>query len=216
VALFASWLALRGRATEAARSATSANNPERLFMRFSLLSLGIIYGVIILSDPWRPFGNPRMAAPLLAHLFLWAVVLLRLSQDQPVWRQRLVGTLAIGGFFPNLSPGEITWFERTHAQERRILAGVEARINAAGARNEVAVCMQQDDYWNSIPRFIGPTLYAQRHFLSGAGPSLAECDVVISPAGRPAAGAGFERSASSELRGKRYTVSTRSRDSAPR
>ena len=46
------------------------------FKPFSLLSMGIVYTLIVLFDPWEAtFGNRRAALPLLEHAFVWVAIL---------------------------------------------------------------------------------------------------------------------------------------------
>ena len=171
-----------GAAASPATGTEARRDTAALFLPFSLASLAIIFGMLLMSDPWRPIGNPRLAAPLVPHLYIWAVLLVRATQDRPPGQRRLVAGVVLASVLLTVSP-ESVWLRNDHSSSTALLNSLRQRIDASAAGAQPTVCMEYEDYYNTMARFIAATLYAKRRFVHRSKGDLSGCDVVIAQPG---------------------------------
>ena len=80
------------------------------FRPFSLLSLGIIYTLIILFNPWEAtFANQRIVVPLIAHAFVWAGLLFGDTRHYAAPAKILSRIVLIAGMVLSMNPDVRGW-----------------------------------------------------------------------------------------------------------
>jgi hypothetical protein len=178
------------------------------FRPFSLLSLGIIYTLIILFNPWEAtFANQRMVIPLLAHAFIWAGLLFRDTLHYAARARILSRAVLIAGMVLSLNLDVRTWIYHDDSLADRSVADIAQLVKVTGRNRPANVCILKEDYWEALERFVGPTLYAhlifdpQERTISGA------CDLIIAGSGVAFASSDdFEKYIDYRLLGRSYVA----------
>lgn len=185
------------------------------FKVFSLASLVIIYFLFLLFNPWEStFGNMRMAAPLLAHAFIWVALFYKESFVYPAHLRLLVNIILIFGIFLTTSfyPDNRLFGDNSY----RIKA--YSRIEQLNDRygKKAKVCIVENDYWLAVENFAVPTLYMERRFLKKKeNDKIHACDIVIASSDFKLDDKRFSRHSELRVKNKYYTVyiaDTKSRD----
>lgn len=155
----------------------------RNFGMFSLLSLGMVYGLILVFHPWEATsGSPRMAAPLLAQGFLWAGLLFAWTSFYPAGRKLLARGALVAAMVLSMDLNVRSWVPQDNSQAERDHAGIEHLAKATAGDRKPNVCFLGIEYFTALHRFITPTLYASRRFPRRQGQATpAACDLVITP-----------------------------------
>lgn len=159
------------------------------FKGFSLLSLTIVYGLIVAFDPWQStFGNPRMAVPLLEHVFIWMLIAIAATFSYRGAFRYLATAILLAGLLLGVDTQIGAWVPQRSPLSESIYPeiGRLARESSPGAKP--VVCFGGgEDYFATLRRFLAPTLYAQRRFLPrDTGTVPQECSLLISfSASRP-------------------------------
>lgn len=178
----------------------------RRFHLFSLLSLALFCGYLLLFDPWRATpGNPRQLVPLYAHLLVAAIVIWRdvaRLDSRAAWAGRtlvvaaLLSMVKIGAVSVALAdapvrgtqgwePARLARSAATDDWRRELAAAVATRRTAAGGDLTVAfVEVPTADYRKYL---VAPLLY-ERRLRVAAGEALPAADLAIVPAGRVPSG----------------------------
>jgi hypothetical protein len=151
------WIIGRVAGRTEGRSAKPPDMFESRFLPFSLLSLSIIFTLVILFDPWEyTSGSGRLAIPLIAQGFVWAVLLFARTNSYPapakiVARSVLAAALVLS---MNLNVG--TWLPKSGNPAEKSIAEISGIVTAAGGNKRANVCMLIDDSWEALTRFAGP------------------------------------------------------------
>ncbi|MBN2491832.1 MAG: hypothetical protein JXQ29_13380 [Planctomycetes bacterium] len=179
---------------------------------FSLLSLAIAYGLILLFDPWQATGGSgRLSFTLLEHGFVWCAILYGASARLVASRAWLVRAILGAGLLAGLSLDRATWIPRDHAEARRQHAEIRQLVDRFAQRRLPVVAFVGDEYWSMVRRFIAPTLRARRIFYPDApaetgGPA----DILVIRATSPhRPGERYAWHADYTLEGERYELHVR-------
>jgi hypothetical protein len=196
-AVVLAWVAIRWNAKRTGPVLrTEAGEFARRFGPFSLLSLGIVYSAIALFNPTKmTFGNPRMAFPLLEHLFLWALLALAATFSCQCISRYAARILVMAGLLAALSPQARNWVPRNNSEAKTVYPDLECLLNEASPNATPVVCFGPEKIFNTFSRFVAPTLYARRRYLQAAGTEIPQdCSVWISrPAVVPPETGNFEK-----------------------
>lgn len=174
--------ALAGRGGKSVQEPASDTVEDALagFPRFSLLTMAITYGLVILFDPWEmTFGNPRQAGPLMEHAYLWAIITFRwLAQTPALWRFAARSVLAaclLLAARPDSRPNRKAVDPEVlacHADIRRLARHYQGE-------SQPKACISEE-HWQGLRNFIAPTLYMKQNFLPPTTSQLpANCDIEI-------------------------------------
>ena len=153
------------------------------FAPFSLLSLGIIYTLIFLFDPWQiAGGSMRVGAPLIAHAFVWVMILFKISAGyRPRWRALARVALAAGMIIVVDTRAE-SWIPTDYSQDRRAHAEIKAIIDEVGRDHTPMVCFAGQRYFKATEYFLAPSFRAKK-WVKGPDADVAGrgCEVFIVP-----------------------------------
>jgi hypothetical protein len=206
-ALFLVWAI--GKAYGGAREPSATRGLfDSQFRRFSLLSLGVIYTLIILFNPWEAtFANQRMVIPLLAQAFVWAGLLFRETHHYPAGVKALSRSILIAGMVLSLNPDVRTWIYHGDSSAERSVAGIAELVKAAGSNRPANVCIVNENYWDALSRFAGPALYAHLIFNPKKQTIDRGCDLLIVKSGSGFASSDdFKKYGEYQLHGRSYVV----------
>jgi hypothetical protein len=164
-----------------------STNPDLFdsrFRPFSMLSLGIIYTLIILFNPWEAtFANERMVVPLVAQAFIWAGLLYSDTSHYTTRLKVLSRIVLIAGMVLSMNLDVRTWISHDDPVEEHTVADIAQLVAASGGSRPANVCILKEDYWEALERFAGPTLYA--HLILDPKKQLTSgvCDLVFLKSG---------------------------------
>ena len=156
------------------------------FRRFSPLSLGIAYILIVLFDPWQAtFGAGRMSAPLIEQAFLWCLIALSASGSYRPAARVLTRVVLVAGLLAGLNPQPRAWRPRVDPVRKQAYAEIQRLVESSAAGRRPLVCYNGYEYFRATSDLVAPTLYASREWLpTGAGSIPGRCDAVLMPASR--------------------------------
>ena len=207
VAVVLLWLAPKAPSVADRLSTFSAR-----FVPFSLLSLAIIYAAILAFNPWEVTpGADRMMAPLVAQIFVWAVLLFGWLRALPGVKRILAQSVLCACLLLSVSTDPGRWRipheEKTAAAYSDILATLEDTDLYPGGKT----CFIYDDLWDELERLAAPTIY-NRHVFIGRSefPYPADCDYLYLRAPvTEKLGADYRRAGLYEIEGMRYALYAR-------
>jgi len=153
------------------------------FIPFSLLSVGIIYALIILFDPWQATtGARRMSSPLLIHASVWAMVIYSEAAARHRAVKLLAGLVILSSLIPSMKFDSMFLPVGDFSEVRRVYAEMEDDLNLVAQGESAQICIIDDDYFSALGRLLPATLYRNRTMvLQTRKSSLAQCDVVFAP-----------------------------------
>ncbi|MCI0416012.1 hypothetical protein L0222_24830 [bacterium] len=186
-------------------------NPFRSqFAIFSLLSIGIVYSLVILFNPWEAtFANQRVTVPLLAHAFVWSSILFAETRFLTGLAKVSARSILVATLILTMNLNVSTWIPPDNSQPENAIAEIEQFVRAAGHKKQANVCFFGVDYWQALEIFVGATLYARRYLHKRAQDS-GNCDLIIGPPGVVSAlGEDFIKRGDYNLRGRSYRVLVR-------
>jgi hypothetical protein len=181
---------------------------DQRFRPFSLLSLGILYALIVLFNPWEAtFANQRMVIPLLAHAFIWAPLLFKDTSSYPRWAKILSRIILVAGLILSLNLDLRTWIYRSDAVDEHSVAQIAGLVAAPGRNRPANVCVVNENYWDALGRLAGPLLYARFVYHPPQQDIAKTCDVIIAgPGFAPPPDNLFEISGDYQLSGRSYAT----------
>ncbi len=206
------WALARARRRTAVHLTERSGGFRARFGPFSLISLGVIYSLVILFDPWEhTFANTRMTVPLLAHGFVWAALAFGGTLSHQGVARFLSRTVLVAGMVLSVDMDARNWVPKDHSQARANHAEIERLLKDAAGDRQPRVCFRGVDYFRCVPRLIAPTLYARRRFVGRNDETPGACDVVIAPSGRELPpGSAFVKHKDYLLAGQSFAVYRRS------
>jgi hypothetical protein len=177
------------------------------FKLFSLLSIGIIYTLIILFNPWKcTFGNTRMVMPLFAHLFIWILILYRKSISYPNALKIITRILLISALLLSTSKNPIRGYFQEHTDLKRMYTAIH-KIKTTYDKDYVPTVCIVGNYWKSVTYFIAPTLYMKRLFVRANDMhKTKQFDIGIIPSNTKFNKKGFANYGNYKVNGKSYTL----------
>ena len=182
------------------------------FTPFSLLSLGIIYTLIVLFNPWEyTSGSYRMATPALAQAFVWAILLFGDTFSYPAAAKFLARSVLAAAILLGLEWDVGKWVPEDNSQAEACHAEIHRLLEDGAPGRKPLVCIVGEDYFLGLARLIAPTLYARRQFFSGQAKLPGSCELVIAPSQlNYAPGENFVENGSCQLKGTSYAIHRRS------
>lgn len=189
-AVLAGWLIIRAARKE------PAGEFLRRFAPFSLISLAITYMAVGLFNPWQATGGSgRIAAPLLEHLFIWALVVLAAAQQTTRWRGVMVRIVILGGLAACLNRDASAWLPGGDRQLPATYAKLEKAVYSSAPQGRPTVCFGPGEQFRLMDRLAAPTLYARHVLLQPGDSAAAACSVLIArPDALPPDLSGWEKS----------------------
>jgi hypothetical protein len=180
--LLLAWVVIRWKAMPAGPALRNqAGEFTRRFGPFSLLSLAMIYSAFALFNPTRfTFGNTRMAFPLLEHLFIWALLALAATFSCRGISRHAARVLVMAGLLASLSPLASTWVPRNNPESKMVYPDLERLLRESSPNATPVVCFGPESIFDTISRFVAPTLYANRRYLRARTEIPKDCSVWIS------------------------------------
>jgi hypothetical protein len=159
---------------------------ENRFRRFSPLSLGIVYLLIVLFDPWQAtFGVGRMSAPLLEQAFVWCLIAFSVSGTYGAAPRVLTRAVLLAGLLAGLNLQSRAWRPQTDRARKQAYAEIQRLVERSAPGRRPVVCYTGDDYFRTTSDVVAPTLYASREWIpAGASSIPRRCDAVLMPASR--------------------------------
>ena len=182
---------------------------EARYRSFSFLSLGIIYVLIILFNPWEAtFGSGRLAIPLLAQGFVWASLLFAKTYSYSTSVRILARSVLAAALILSMNPNVSTWIPQRDRPAEKSVQEIAQLVQSAGRNGKANVCVFEKDYWGAMLRFAAPTLYAQWSPHPRDDMNSGTCDLIIQ--GESSAslvpGANYTKHDEYQLRGRSYVV----------
>jgi hypothetical protein len=177
------------------------------FRPFSLLSLGIIYALIVLFNPWEAtFANQRIVIPLLAHAFVWAGLLFNDTYHYAARVKVLSRTILVAGMVLSLNLDVRAWIYHDDSADRSV-AEIAQLVESAGRNKPANVCILKENYWEALGRFVGPALYAHLIFNPKEQTISGACDLIVVGSGSAfASNDEFEKYGDYQLLGRSYVA----------
>ncbi len=167
-----------------AQDASQRESFSAVFLPFSLLSVGIIYLLIFLFDPWQVTGgSPRMMTPLVETGFIGVILLYQASaRYRPAWKV-LARMALVTGLVLGIDTRVKAWVPADHTKEREYHAEIRRLVDQSRTMGVPEVCFVRETYWVALRRFVAPTLRAHKLILHSPGEfGNHRCDVIIVPA----------------------------------
>ncbi|MCL5746413.1 MAG: hypothetical protein M1541_21195 [Acidobacteria bacterium] len=179
------------------------------FAPFSLVSLGIVYALILLFDPWQATsGSTRIAIPLLAQGFVWAGLLFAESSEYPAGARILARGVLAAAMVLSMNLNPRTWAPQDNSQAETDQSEIARLAAATAGSRKPNFCFLGIEYFTALHRFVTPALYASRRFPRRQDQATpAACDVVITPQNATLVpGSDFARYKDYRLAERPYTV----------
>lgn len=150
------------------------------FHRFSLLSLALLYGYILIKAPWQLTpGNPRIAYTFFLHVPIWTLALWYQAQQRSVMVRRLVQVaLLVAVLFPVSTMNRSLNFPQEPEVHRKIRHCMETLAQKRHPNVSLRVQTKEIDYWHALKDLLPPLLHHKRYFRT-TPPHPA--DVIIAP-----------------------------------
>jgi len=203
------WIALQAWRGFRGQQASPSDDFARVFLPFSLASLGIIYTLFILFDPFQATpGASRMSTPLIVHGLIWAIILL----GRAAAGNRLLGLgalmIILAGMAPLVSLDRWSWQPRDYTELKQVQQKMEADLDRLAPGREARICIVDLEYFVALERLVTPTLYKNRIMvLQTKNASLQNCAVLIAPQDdEHSPGEGFAAYADYALANRSYTL----------
>jgi hypothetical protein len=184
------------------------------FRRFSALSLGIVYVLIVLFDPWQvTFGAGRMSAPLLEQAFLWSLIAFSASDSYRPAARVLTRVALVAGLLAGLNPQPSAWRPQADLVKNQAYAEIQRLVENSAPGRRPVVCWNGNHYLRLVGDLVAPTLYASHERLpAGLGSIPRRCDVVLMPSSRrPPEAEAFRLANEYLINGTRYALYLRRR-----
>lgn len=165
------------------REITQHDPIDAKFKVFSLTSLAIIYFLVVFFNPWEhTYGNMRMGIPLIYHLFVWVLLFYKETFDYPKVLKIIIRSVLILSLLSVVNANTGKWFTRGNPDAIKIYSEIEELMNNTYRNRRPSVCIVGDDYWESLMRFIAPTLYMKRKFVMvNESYDTGDYDIIITP-----------------------------------
>jgi hypothetical protein len=176
------------------RHSFPAGRLAAVFKPFSLASLGVIYALIFLFDPWEATpGAGRMSFPLLIHAFVWAIVLFAEACASHRVMKYVAVLLIFPGLAMSLNLDPLNVHARDYDQIKAVYQEVERDLDLLVPVKQDLVCISDKNYFSALRSLLPPLLYRKRLMLAQeVNPNPDDCAVIFISAGSAqAAGAGF-------------------------
>ncbi len=153
------------------------------FIPFSLVSLGIIYALFILFDPFQAtYGDGRMSAPLLIHSLVWSIVLFSQASAGQWAMKSLAMVVIVLGISPSIVLDRWEWKPNDYSEIKLVHQEMEEDLKRLAPDRQAPICINDDGYFEALRRLVTPTLYRNRIMvLQDRNASLQRCDVVSAP-----------------------------------
>lgn len=177
------------------------------FKIFSLLSLGIIYGYIILFDPWEYTpGNSRMGVVLLSHIFIWASLFFKESFCYPKFLRLIYRCVLFLSLLTIIPWGLNNLMVKDYSADMKTCSEIISLGKDVSGEHKPNVCILNVPFWEAIDSLAAPTLYMNITWLfNEKGAPLDNYDIVITPLNYKFENSRFLCSKVYELNGKGYT-----------
>ena len=165
ICMGSAWLVMKVYVTLSGRKESSEPDIIQKIKMFSLLSLGIMYTTVLLVNPWEhTYGNPRMAAPLFFHLFLWILIQYRMVRGLPKGVKIFTRSLLVIGLLLSMNWNVSQWVPKDRLP---VIAAYE-RISSTCSKVKVGkkgnVYIVVKDFWRDLQNLVVPTLYFDHTF----------------------------------------------------
>jgi len=149
------------------------------FKIFSLLSLGIVYFIYMYFDIWQAtFANPRIAMPLVPHLFIWMAIFFKETNQCPRLLKIILRICLVTALLYMSYPGIFNL--KTQYMDTAYVHDIgELRKQFF---HKLRVCFITQNEWESQKFFLGPALYMEREYIQPQeAHDFAKDNVVIAP-----------------------------------
>jgi hypothetical protein len=206
------WGALQAYRFGKDREPTPAGHLGAVFKPFSLVSLGVIYTLIILFDPFQATpGAGRMSFPLLVHAFVWAIVLFAEACASHRVMKYAAVLLIFPGLAMSLNVDPRSLHARDYTQLNAVYQEVEDDLDLLVPVKQDLVCISDKEYFSALRTLLPPLLYRKRLMLAQEEkPNPDACAVIFVPTGSgQAAGPGFRAYKDYSIDGYAWTLFTR-------
>jgi hypothetical protein len=144
------------------------------------VALAIMYGLVLLLDPWQVTpGNPRVGWPLLELSFAVAPLLIRAAWSGPAAVRVLVPAAIIAGFSLGVHPQPIQGRTESNASAMREQSKLLQAVSAARLGESPHICVIAQLSWSVFSELDAPLFHQRKTFVSWKRETPNDCDVVI-------------------------------------
>ena len=180
-ALLAVWLAIEIWISPTRRQPVRRETLNLRFMPFSLVSLGIIYGLTIVFDPYQAtYGDWRMSLPLAMHGAVWVVILSAQVSPERRYARFVVMAVLLLLLTPSTKTGEMLLPWRNYAPVQQVQREIETELQQALDPDNALVCIVDERYFIALHRLLPATFYFKRTMvLQERHSRLATCSALL-------------------------------------
>ena len=210
--LLALWGVLQAYRLIKGKHIVPAGNLGEVFKPFSLASLGVIYALIILFDPFQATpGATRMSFPLLVHAFVWAIVLFAEVCASHRAMRYVAVVLIFSGLAMSLKVEPFLLHAQDYTQVNRVYQEIKDDLDLLVPDQQAPVCIIDKEYFSALRMLLPPMFYRKLIMLAQTkNQNPDDCAVIFIPAGNgQLAGAGLRAYKDYLIDGYAYTLYVR-------
>jgi hypothetical protein len=147
---------------------------------FTLLSLAICYGLILLFDPWQfTAGSGRMYTPLIEQAFVWFLLIAAAVRAYRPAARILTMTALMGGMLASMDMRTGSWIPVWNTEKVSAYEEIAARIDHSAPGRKPMACMIGSHFYE-MSDFVA-AIYRDSHtiLLPGVTRIPASCDALF-------------------------------------
>jgi len=147
------------------------------------MSLGIIYSLILLFNPWEATrANPRMVIPLLSHLFIWVLLFYNNTYNYPKALKLVTRAVLIVSLLLVVDNNKGNWVFKDYSNTKKSYLEIQNLKHFANGKPLPVIYVAEKGYWEYVSKFAGPMLYLKHRFIPFKTLNrLKNFDILISP-----------------------------------
>ncbi len=153
---------------------------SKTMIRAIPVALAIVYGLVLLLDPWHVTpGNVRVGWPLLELSFALAPLTIHASRSAPQAVRLLVAAAILIGLATGVQPQAIHGRPETNALVQAEHARLTQALSSAYPGADPRVCIVAELSWTVFRELDAPLFHQRKTFVSWKNETPSDCDVVI-------------------------------------
>lgn len=153
---------------------------SRTMVRAVPIALAVIYGLVLLVDPWQVTpGNVRAGWPLLEISFAVAPLLISASASAPPVVRTIVAAAILAGLAGGVDPQAIHGQTEENARIQAEQDRLTRTLSSAYPRGKPRVCIVAQLSWSVFKELGAPLFHERKTFVSWKNTLPSDCDVVI-------------------------------------
>ncbi len=152
----------------------------RTAIRAAPIAIAIVYGLILVLNPWQVTpGNARAAWPLLEISFAVAPLLIKAAESAPTAVRRLVTVAIVAGLAVGVHPSPIRSRDATNIDVQREHAKLGQIVAAPASGDNPNICVMAADVWTVYRELTAPLFLNRKIWVDQVTVESETCDLLI-------------------------------------